>query len=407
MAPWNPNNKYSRVTVTANIPADKSWEDFNLETLRVRLNPAYMIFGKETAKTGQKHYQGYLEFSKRTKGSTLMNHFSAWGIKAHLEPAMGTCTQNEKYCEKEDPTPFKFGKPTGNEGQGTRVDLGSMFQLVKEGASVEDLVDKSPQLWAQYRKAMDEYRQVLQPVRNFPSKLVFLWGPTGFGKTAHAQELSPETVFFRDPFVQGFTGAKKNVLFDDFDWKKMSPKYWLTLCDRYPMVVEVKGATKNWAPEVICFTSNDDPKTWWPDAPPETRAAIHRRMAEFGTIKHLSGAVPVGQKMLTEFLPAASSAAAESTVAAAPLTAAQAASSLIALSEQPSGPDPEVVDLTQDSDDESLFDAEIDSDREWDNHSDHSNTAYRRAVKRARHCMATATQRCPRCELKCLQCICD
>jgi len=409
---WRPNNKYRRICFTANIPEEKTWEDFDLETLRVRLNPEYMICGKETASTGQKHYQGYLEFSKQKKGSTVMNQFSTWGIKAHLEAAMGTSSQNKDYCSKEDTEPFLFGKPTGNDGQGSRTDLGMMFQAVAEGVNGADLVAIDPAKWAVHRKALEEYRSILAPKRAWPSKLVFLWGPTGHGKTAHAMELEPEVVHYREPFLQGYTGHSENVLFDDFNWKKMDPKYWLTLCDRYPMSVEVKGALRNWAPKIICFTSNDDPKTWWPEAPEETRKAIHRRMEEFGTIRMLGDPVPVGQKMLTEFLSAASSGAGGSTAVAAPLTVDQAAASLVSLSEPLSGVDHEVVDLTQDSeDDEPICGKRLRED--WDDaHSDYSNEcAEHRKVNRmlmdqveeGRAC----AQRCGKCGMKWHQCWCD
>lgn len=135
--------------------------------------------------------------------------------------------------------------------------------------------------------------------------MLFLWGPTGTGKTAHAQEAAEagglETISYQDPFILGLVGNCKNVLFDDFDWKKMSPKYWLTLCDRYPMSVNIKGGHKNWAPQTIIFTSNDDPFTWWPEAPAGTRDAIHRRMREFGEVIHMGEFVPPSQKMLTQF----------------------------------------------------------------------------------------------------------
>lgn len=409
---WRPNNKVRRVAATANIPAGKTWDDFPLDKLVQLLRPDYLIGGKEKAgTTGQLHYQMYFEFKKQKLSQTVMNQFSTWGIKAHLEVAMGTCEENQEYCSKEDEEPFVHGEPTGNNGQGSRTDLGTLFQAVKDGVSGVDLAEIDPGKWAVHRKALEEYRTLLAPKRAWPSKLVFLWGPTGHGKTAHAMELEPETVHYREPFMVGFTARSENVLFDDFNWKKMDVKFWLTLCDRYPMTVDIKGDTRNWAPKIIIFTSNDDPKTWWPDAPPETLKAVHRRMEEFGTIKCLGEPVPVGQRMLTEFLNVASSAAEESTVAAAPLTVAQAANSLLTLSEVPTGPDPEVVDLTQDesdSDGSMYFDAEIDSDREWDAHSEHSNEGYRRAWKRARKTLPGANaQRCIDCEMKIHLCQCD
>lgn len=348
---WNPANQYHRVCFTANIPNGKTWNDFPAESLRARLNPNFMIMGKETASTEQPHYQGYFELPKKCAASKIMKHFEQWGIKAHLEPARGSAEENKTYCSKEDKTPFLFGEP--KPGQGTRNDLGTLFQAVKDGASEEGLIALDAGKWAVHRKALREYKTMLTPKRSWPTKLVFLWGPTGTGKTMHAQELSPETIIYRDPFWTGYTATNDCVLIDDFDWSKMNPKYWLTLCDRYSMTVEVKGDTKNWAPKTIIFTSNDDPKEWWPEAPQATREAIHRRMDEFGDIKMLGELVPLAQKLLTAYLPVPP---------IAPVVPGGAGGA-------GGAPCSETVDLTQDSD------------------SDSQHSAYslgRRMIKRAR-----------------------
>lgn len=335
---WRPKNQYHRVCFTANIPTGKTWEDFDLDSLRTRLNPNYMIVGKETARTGQAHYQGYFELPKKKYGEKIQREFATWGIKAHLEAARGSAQENEDYCSKDDKTPFTFGEP--KPGQGTRNDLGTLFQAVKEGASEEELIGLDAGKWAVHRKALREYKTMLTPKRSWPTKLVFLWGPTGTGKTMHAQELEPETIIYRDPFWTGYTATNQVVLIDDFDWSKMNPKYWLTLCDRYSMTVEIKGDTRNWAPKTIIFTSNDNPKEWWPEAPEATREAIHRRMDEFGEIKYLGELVPITQKLLTAYLPAHAAAAASHSAEGAggvgtPDTEVQ-----------------EIIDLSQDSDDD-------------------------------------------------------
>lgn len=300
--PWQMNKQYTRVTFTINLPDGKTWEDYDLETFRIRLNPSFLILGRETGDQGRKHFQGYVEFGKRILGSAMDKKFRKTfplPISCHYEQAMGSAEQNVTYCSKEDKEALTFGEPSV--GQGARSDLVTMFQAVKEGVTGEGLVALDPAKWAVHRKALEEYRTMLQPKRTWPSKLIFLWGPTGHGKTAQAQHFEPETVHYRDPFVQGYTGSSEAVLFDDFNWKRMDPKFWLTLCDRYPMTVEIKGGLRNWAPKIIIFTSNDDPKTWWPEAPPETLQAVHRRMDEFGEIRQLGTFVPHTQKLLSQF----------------------------------------------------------------------------------------------------------
>lgn len=299
---WNPKATYLRVCVTVNLPDGKTHSDYNLETLRTRLNPSFLLMGRE--EQGRKHFQGYMEFPKRKIGSAINSAFRTTfplPISVHFEPSMGTAQQNVDYCTKEDPEPFTFGDAKQN-GQGSRTDLAAMVEQVKSGASDQDLLESNPGAFLVHHKAFQVVRSILAPKRQWPSKLVFIWGETGFGKTRESMKLQPQKLGYRDPFMIGYNGQKENVLFDDFKWSKMDPKYWLELCDRYEMTVENKGTTVNWAPKIIIFTSNDDPMDWWPEAPPETKAAIHRRIGEFGEVIHLGNKLTEGQSLLTKYL---------------------------------------------------------------------------------------------------------
>lgn len=321
---WNPNNKHQRTTVTVNLPDGKSWEDYDLEILRTRLNPSFLILGRETCPTsGRKHFQGYFEMQKRTLGKTIMQRFEMTFPRAgagthsiHFEVARGTAQENIEYCSKEDKTPFQFGEP--KVGQGTRSDLAALFQAVKEGATDVALAEQDPGRWAVHRKALSEYRVLVEKKRDWPMELIFLWGPTRTGKSAQAQHWNPESVDWTGNFLNGFTGSSETLLFDDFEWEKMSAKLWLKITDRYSMVINVKNGFKNFAPRRLIFTSNDDPKDWWPQAPSATREAVHARMDEFGKTTHLTTAQPWNQPLLSAFFTA------PPTVAAAPASSTAA-----------------------------------------------------------------------------------
>lgn len=115
------------------------------------------------------------------------------------------------------------------------------------------------------------------------------------------------------------------------------------------MTVEVKGGYRNWAPKTIIFTSNDDPKDWWPESRPETRAAIHRRMEEFGKTTHLGELVPHTRSlkdMLIRKRPEPEPVAGPSTGPQPPSGAMKISSSGDLEAET------QVVDLTWDSDEE-------------------------------------------------------
>lgn len=51
----------------------------------------------------------------------------------------------------------------------------------------------------------------------------------------------------------------------------------LRFCDRYPVRVETKGSSRPLCAEKIWFTSNVDPRNWYPELDPETLVALLRR----------------------------------------------------------------------------------------------------------------------------------
>lgn len=289
MSAFNPANNHRKLCFTANIPAGKEWADFKMTTLRVGLNPTYMVAQPEEG--SHRHWQGYAEFGSRKSGRAILKCFATWGIKAHLEVARGNAEQNREYCTKDDTCVnkelrFEFGEP--QPGQGSRGDLAAMVEAIKTGASDKELLELNPRNFMVHHRAFQVVRQILAPKRTEPSKLVFIYGPTGTFKTRTAMTLEPELVQWDGGrFIVGYTGGKTAVLFDDFEWEKMDPKFFLRLIDRYPMEIGIKGGSMCWAPTVIVFTSNDDPAMWWPDAPEATRAAIHRRMEEYGEMQNL------------------------------------------------------------------------------------------------------------------------
>lgn len=308
-AKWVSTNKYRRVVATVNLPDDQ--EDWDspaiIDQLKLDLDASYLVFGREVGDgTQRKHWQGYFEMEKQKKGAAILKIFRKFWplpISVHLEKAMGPEKDNTKYCTKGG-NAIVLGEPTGNNGQGSRTDVDGLFGMIKGGASMMEVAEANPHMFIQFGRGLREFKNMCTKHREGPRQLIFLWGPTGTGKTCHARELNPEPMNYTKSsgFMNGYSGENDAVLFDDFDWSNMDPKFWLQLNDRYPVTINIKGGEKKWNPSTIIYTSNDDPKSWWPDAPAATREAIHRRMDEYGEIRHLGTLVPHTETILTKFL---------------------------------------------------------------------------------------------------------
>lgn len=63
-----------------------------------RLGVEYAIWQKEKGKEGTLHFQGYICFESRKRGSEVKK--LAPFTRAHLEPRQGTHEQAKKYCSK-------------------------------------------------------------------------------------------------------------------------------------------------------------------------------------------------------------------------------------------------------------------------------------------------------------------
>lgn len=310
---WNPAYQTQNICFTANIPDGMSFTAFPMDGLRIRLNPVWMVAQAEKAPgTGKLHWQGFIHLGKKMSNQKIMRFFAEWGIKAHLEAksSKSTYEQQREYCHKDescaDPASrFAFGEQPPE--QGNRTDLAGMVQRIKEGATDRDLLEENAQQFMIHHKAFAMVRKILAPLRTEPSQLIFIWGPTGNGKTTAAMSAcdpAPEIVEWEGGrFLMGYTGSKPAVCFDDFEWPGMTIHRALRLCDRWPLELGIKGSSVVFAPTTIIFTSNDNPRDWWPDASEAHKAAWNRRIEEFGTVHYLESKleVKVAQNLLTKY----------------------------------------------------------------------------------------------------------
>jgi hypothetical protein len=105
------------------------------------------------------------------------------------------------------------------------------------------------------------------------------WGRTGTGKSRRAWEQAGMGAYPKDPntkFWDGYQG-QENVVIDEFRGT-ISISHLLRWLDRYPVMVEIKGAAVAYNVRNIWITSNVNPRQWYPDLDPETLQALMRRL---------------------------------------------------------------------------------------------------------------------------------
>jgi len=169
---------------------------------------------------------------------------SILGERVHLEIARGTGLANVLYCSKTRPEDdvanasfFKFGT-LGRKGQ--RNDLNKVKDMIRGGASEQEIADEHFGSWVRYRQAFREYRTLINQVitkpayemSSFPEswqgithqdKCMILWGSPGIGKTHFAIALlGPCLMVSHIDELSNFNPeVHKGIVFDDMSFHHM------------------------------------------------------------------------------------------------------------------------------------------------------------------------------------------
>lgn len=215
----------------------------------------YLVYGREVGgETNTPHLQGYIEFESRKRMSTLKKLHK--GI--HWETRKGTAEQAAAYCKKEGNV-VELGTISDNK-QGERNDIEKIKKACRLGLSMRDIMDFCAPKNLRYA---EKCLQLFEPGRNAKPHVLWLYGPTGTGKSKKAHEMFAEKDFYRKAkgtkWWDGYD-RHKHVIIDDFRDSWWSLTEMLDLLDRYDTRVEYKGGTRQFVAEHIIVTSAFHPK---------------------------------------------------------------------------------------------------------------------------------------------------
>lgn len=254
------------------------------DILYILSDAAYIVFQLEIGDNGTPHYQGYCSFTKRM---TLPQVRSLLGT-AHWEIARGTPSENKTYCTKSDTRVGDFCESgIFPEGSGHRTDLDRLHSALKDGLTQKEYAS---QYFSQFisRPNLVETWNLAQISPRDPSEAVtciLLIGPPGTGKSraAHyyAKQFYGPNGFYGHTLGKWWDGyrGEQCVILDDFRGSSMSFTSFKHLVDRYPLRVEVKGASCNMAATHFYITTNQEPEKWWnQEVTAQEHSAVFRRI---------------------------------------------------------------------------------------------------------------------------------
>jgi hypothetical protein len=253
----------------------------------------YGIFQFERGSNGTKHIQGYA-YSKNAR--TLKGWKEVVGSRAHVEVARGTTEENRKYCSKEetrdsgafeDPgiielfgpesKPYEFGMEPK---QGSRTDLAELAKSAADSSvPLEELLQRFPDGYLKFYKGVSAIRSIVTGKRDWKSQVIWLYGPTGTGKSRIANAIA-DAAYWKPGSNKWWDGyqSHEDVIIDDYRRDLCTFSELLRLFDRYPYMVEAKGISFQMVAKRIIVTTPKDPQSTWEGRTEEDIAQLLRRI---------------------------------------------------------------------------------------------------------------------------------
>lgn len=255
----------------------------------------YYRIGEEIGENGTPHLQAVFYFNSQRN---MNNVKAALGCNRwHLEMLHRGSTPQAaaEYCAKGkqshaewtrlrtrgpnygvDATVHDFGDIPQ---QGKRTDIDAGIELIQSGSSWNELCEQAPKVVLRYPQGTKHLLAARVAVRKEKTVVRWMYGPTGTGKSQYCAENHPDAYWKMgaNQWWDGYEG-EKTVVLDDFRGDWMTFHHLLRLLDRYPMKVEVKGASINFSPSLILVTSNVAPWEIYSGRTSEDMAQLARRV---------------------------------------------------------------------------------------------------------------------------------
>jgi len=81
------------------------------------------------------------------------------GVRAHIENARGSDFDNDCYCSKSDPEPWRFGTP---QTPGQRNDLHAAVDAIRD-LPLRDVADMLPTTYIKYHRGIHNFKNLVAP----------------------------------------------------------------------------------------------------------------------------------------------------------------------------------------------------------------------------------------------------
>lgn len=261
--------------------------DFNYKKAIEDPEVQYIAYGNEICPTtGRPHHQGWIRFRKDSGYSTTKKMCIKLSKKylsgCWMEGMGGSLAQNDTYCAKENSgLLIEFG---ARPKQGERGDLKDVVARVVAGESVDEILLDDPGFYHQFGRTLRDAEDIAMRKRwrKWMTLGVWLWGPTGVGKSHHMYAgYTNDTHYVKnlaESFWNGYTGQPV-VLMNEFRGQIKLGEL-LDIVDRWPKMLPIKCREQQpLLAKTVFITSSKPPEDVYKEAlsDKESFAQVQRR----------------------------------------------------------------------------------------------------------------------------------
>lgn len=251
----------------------------------------YLVYQIEKGEDGTEHVQGYVQFKKVQRLSSIkkFSYPNAEGAvvlpwaRAHLEFSRGTPAQAAAYCKKEETRvsgPFELGELST---AGKRTDLEEIAEKVKTGVPMRQIAEEHSSTWIRNYKGIAALDTLVHPALDRGDiRVACIEGPPGIGKTTaiirHEGAFSLTITETGALWADGYAG-QDTVLLDDYSGQ-LSIKIFNQICDPFPFMCPVKGGFVAARWHNVFVLTNVPPSEWYSPVRyhPEAILSVYRRI---------------------------------------------------------------------------------------------------------------------------------
>ena len=280
---WHDNHKAATGTTLAKHWVFTAWEEPTLSELPE--NVSYIGYGKETCPTTLKtHWQGYVEFTKKMRVNPIRKFLAGHGVNnVWLALRLGKASEADAYCRKENDHKSFGTLSSETSHQGERTDIQCLIADIKGGnmPSFRSGCLNGTIKTYQHIKITEKILTHFEPQRDFKTRVIVHWGPSGFGKSRYVYHEFPNK---DDVYCAGGDwprwwpnyDAHPVVWIDEFRGCRIKFSDLLPMLDRFPYRVEFKGGSRQLLAKTIVITSPSHPRNWYQNQPEQLEQLLRR-----------------------------------------------------------------------------------------------------------------------------------